>query len=62
MPCSREITQMEVSELFRRSILGQHIDPNYYVGDTYADEIVWLRAWVLDRAEWLDGAIPGVCP
>jgi hypothetical protein len=38
----------------RWPILGQQITCNYYVGDTYRDEIAWLKNWIARRMEWID--------
>ena len=38
----------------RWPILGDHVWPNYYVGETWADEVAWLRQWIDDRVAWLD--------
>ena len=37
-------------------VLGTYVWPNAFVGQTYAEEMTYLRSWVRDRAEWLDGA------
>ena len=34
---------------------GQYVWPNYYVADNYADEVVWLKQWLVDRIAWMDG-------
>lgn len=38
-------------------ILGTDIHPNNFVGDTYPEEITYLKEWVSNRLTWLDGAI-----
>ena len=38
-------------------ILGEYIWPNYFVGDTYEAEIDHLKDWLLQRMEWMDGAM-----
>ncbi len=38
----------------RWNVLGKYIWPNNFVGDTYADEIDYLKDWITDRAAWLD--------
>jgi hypothetical protein len=35
-------------------VLGQYVWPNYYVGQTYTDEVNWLKSWVSQRMAWLD--------
>jgi len=41
-------------------ILGQQVGRNAFVGNTYAEEVGYLRQWVIDRAIWMDGAIDQV--
>jgi len=38
----------------RWPILGQHIWPNNFVGNTYAEEISFLKSWMDDRFAFLD--------
>ena len=42
----------------RWDILGSYVWPNYYVGDTYQDEIYFLKSWISDRLIWMDENIP----
>ena len=40
---------------FRRwTVLGQYIWPNPYVGQTYGDEIRYMKEWIVARVTWLD--------
>jgi hypothetical protein len=41
--------------------IGVNTGVNFYVGETWDDEQSWLVAWVLARAAWMDGALPGRC-
>lgn len=45
----------------RWPILGQYVWPNQYVGNTYQDEIAFLKQWLLDRLAWMDDNMPGIC-
>ena len=45
----------------RWPILGQYVWPNQYVGNTYQDEIAFLKQWLLDRLGWMDANMPGIC-
>ncbi len=38
----------------RWDILGKDIWPNYYIGESYEDEIAYLKNWISDRLRWLD--------
>ena len=45
----------------RWPILGTYVWPNQYVGQTYADEINFLKQWTLDRLMWMDNSLDGPC-
>ena len=38
----------------RWPILGQYVWPNYYVFDTYEEEVDYLKSWTFERIEWID--------
>jgi len=46
----------------RWPVLGKEIWPNYYVGDSYEEEIETLKWWIAERLDWLDANMPGSCP
>lgn len=35
-------------------ILGQYVWPNFFIGDTWEEEIEHLKEWTQARAEWMD--------
>jgi len=40
---------------FRRwPILGRRINPNDFVGNTYQEEISWMKQWIQHRIAWID--------
>ena len=41
--------------------LGQWVWPNAFVGDTYEEELDFMRDWVDGRLDWLDFNILGDC-
>jgi hypothetical protein len=41
-------------------VLGTPLWPNYYVGNTFSEEVNWLKGWYDDRATWLDLNMPSV--
>ncbi len=45
----------------RWPVLGEKLWPNYYVGETYEDEITWLKDWIGERLTWVDNHLPGTC-
>ncbi len=42
-------------------ILGTYVYPNKYVGQTYAEEINYLKSWLNSRLTWLDDNMLGTC-
>ena len=36
-------------------VLGTKLWPNYYVGNTYQQEVDWMKSWIRQRVAWLDG-------
>lgn len=38
----------------RWPILGSAINPNWYAGDTYQEEVKWMREWIEKRLAWID--------
>jgi len=35
-------------------ILGRHVNPNWYVGDTYSEEVAWMKQWITNRLSWIE--------
>ncbi|MBS1508186.1 MAG: CotH kinase family protein [Bacteroidetes bacterium] len=44
----------------RWPVLGTYVWPNYYVGQTFVDEVNWLKNWVTQRMIWLDANLPQI--
>jgi len=40
----------------RWPILGTYVWPNWYIANTYEEEITWMKQWIDGRVAWLDGA------
>jgi hypothetical protein len=41
----------------RWPVLGVETYGNYFIGETYEEEVNWLKTWVNDRFAWLDTAL-----
>jgi hypothetical protein len=41
--------------------LGEYVWPNWFIGDTYEQEIDFMREWLDERLAWLDVNIAGNC-
>ncbi|MEO8231360.1 MAG: CotH kinase family protein, partial [Ignavibacteriota bacterium] len=40
-------------------VLGVYVWPNYYVGQTYQEEIAYLKNWISNRFNWMDNNMVG---
>jgi hypothetical protein len=49
------LDEARVRNFARWPVLGKYVWPNYFVGQTYQEEIDYLRRWIRDRVSWLDG-------
>lgn len=59
--CSNFINEAQERNFEKWDILGHNIWPNYYIGDTYQEEIEILKEWLFARLKWIDENFPGEC-
>ena len=45
----------------RWPILGIYVWPNNFIGQTYQEEIDYMKTWVIGRLAWMDENLPGEC-
>lgn len=45
----------------RWPILGEYVWPNDYIGETYDEEVAFLKQWLLARLDWMDDNMIGNC-
>jgi len=55
------LQEAQVRNFLRWPVLGTYVWPNQYVGQTYQDEINFLKQWTLTRLAWMDQNMPGNC-
>ncbi len=48
------VSEAQVRNFERWSVLGEYVWPNYYIGDSYSDEVTFLKDWLEKRLAWLD--------
>ncbi len=53
------LDESQQRNFLRWPVLGQWIWPNYFVGQTYQEEIDYLKNWLLARLNWLDQNMVG---
>ena len=46
---------------FRRwEIMGRDVSPNYFVGESYKEEIDWMKNWASNRLDWIEAQFPAL--
>lgn len=55
------LEQAQQRNFQRWAILGNYVWPNNFVGATYAEEVAYLKAWITERANWMDANMFGTC-
>jgi hypothetical protein len=45
----------------RWPILGNYVWPNNFVGNTYEEEVNFLKSWIGERLTWMDANMFGIC-
>lgn len=55
------LDQAQIRNFQKWTVLGTYLWPNNFVGNTYAEEIGYLKTWVTDRANWMDANMFGSC-
>jgi hypothetical protein len=56
------LSQAHVRNFQKWPVLGSYVWPNNFVGNTYDEEIAYLKTWITDRANWMDANMFGSCP
>jgi len=47
----------QVRNFERWPVLGTYIWPNAFIGNTYGEEVDFLRIWLMDRLHWMDNEL-----
>ena len=48
------LAEAQVRNFQRWPTLGTYIWPNWYIGDSFEDEVNWMENWLLRRLLWMD--------
>jgi len=54
---ARLLDEAQARNFVRWKILGSRLWPNWYVANTYQEEITWMKGWLEDRLAWMDSQI-----
>ncbi|MCZ7556666.1 MAG: CotH kinase family protein [Bacteroidia bacterium] len=54
------LDEAQVRHFLRWDLLGTYIWPNAYVGESYLDEVDYLKNWIRDRLHWMDRNLPSI--
>jgi len=48
------LQEAQVRNFERWQILGRRLWPNWFIADTFQEEIDWMKQWLEQRVEWMD--------
>jgi len=51
------LNEAQVRNFDRWRILGIYVWPNWFIAQTYKEEIDWMKGWLEDRLTWMDAEI-----
>ena len=51
------LSEAQVRNFDRWHILGSYVWPNWFIADTYNEEINWMSGWLEQRLDWMDSQI-----
>jgi len=51
------LREAQIRNYQRWPILGQYVSPTWFTGQSYEDEIRWMKDWIRKRAAWMDGQL-----
>ena len=49
-----QLNEAQARNFRKWPIMGRRVHPNDYVGDTYEEEIKWMKQWIQKRLTWMD--------
>lgn len=52
------LSESQTRNFQRWPVIGDWVWPNSFIGNSYGEEIDFLKDWVINRMEWLDNQIP----
>ena len=53
-----QLEEAQARNFKRWHIMGQPVWPNWYVGNSFAEEVNWLKQWIDRRIAWIDSQFP----
>jgi hypothetical protein len=56
-----QLNEARIRNFERWPVLGTYVWPNSYIGETYEDELLFLKDWLRDRLDWMDENMLGDC-
>jgi len=55
------LEEAQVRNFERWQVLGIYLWPNAFIGNTYEEEITYLKTWTTARLNWMDANMIGNC-
>ena len=49
-----EVSEAQARNFKRWEIIGRDVNPNYFIGESYAEEVDWMQNWFIKRLAWIE--------
>jgi hypothetical protein len=56
------LSQAQTRNFIRWNVLGQYVWPNSFIGNSYSQEVDFLKTWLVERLAWMDGNMQHIGP
>jgi hypothetical protein len=53
-----QLNEAQKRNFTKWDILGRDVSPNWFVGNSYAEEIDWMKDWIAKRLAWIEAQFP----
>jgi hypothetical protein len=54
------LTESQARNFSAWKVLGKYVWPNRYIGNSFSDEVTYLKTWIDQRLTWMDANMPGL--
>jgi hypothetical protein len=55
------IEEARIRNFTKWPIIGVYVNWNAFVGNTYEEDLTYLKNYIQTRSQWMDANIPGIC-
>jgi hypothetical protein len=54
----QSLSEAQQRNFAKWEIIGRDVNPNYFVGNSYQEEVDWMKGWITNRLSWMEAQFP----